>query len=77
MASGQGGNHAVKCPSRKTVRTASQFEKQGKLGIGTYGEVHRAIDKQSGTSVALKRVRTEGTKEKRAGFPVSAIREIR
>lgn len=66
-----------RCPSRHTVRTASDFAKQGKLGIGTYGEVHRAIDKRSETSVALKRVRTEGTKEKRAGFPVSAIREIR
>lgn len=66
-----------RCPTRHMVRTASEFAKQGKLGIGTYGEVHRAIDKRSGSSVALKRVRTEGTKEKRAGFPVSAIREIR
>eukprot|EP00892_Ulva_mutabilis_P003877 jgi/Ulvmu1/1861/UM012_0017.1 len=77
MASAKGDTPALKCPSRFKVRTTSQFEKQGKLGIGTYGEVHRAIDKRSGTSVALKRVRMEGTREKRAGFPVSAIREIR
>ena len=46
----------------------------GQVGEGTYGEVHKAQDKETGEIVALKRVRMEKEKE---GVPITAIREIK
>lgn len=45
----------------------------GKLGEGTFGEVHKAKSK-TGTVVALKKILVHNEKD---GFPVTAIREIK
>lgn len=34
----------------------SDYELQGKLGEGTFGEVHRAKSKKTGALVALKKI---------------------
>lgn len=53
------------------------FDKGRQLGQGTYGKVYLATDKQTGEEVALKKIKLEANKEKREGFPITAIREIR
>ncbi|KAF9450218.1 Pkinase-domain-containing protein [Macrolepiota fuliginosa MF-IS2] len=45
-----------------------------KLGEGTFGEVHKAIQKKTGAVVALKRILMHNEKE---GMPVTALREIK
>ncbi|KAF7975517.1 hypothetical protein HWV62_9329 [Athelia sp. TMB] len=45
-----------------------------KLGEGTFGEVHKAIHKQTRRAVALKRILMHNEKE---GMPVTALREIK
>ncbi|ODV91976.1 hypothetical protein CANCADRAFT_22937, partial [Tortispora caseinolytica NRRL Y-17796] len=45
-----------------------------KLGEGTFGEVHKARSKSTGTLVALKRILMHNEKE---GFPITALREIK
>ena len=59
----------------RNVHTA--FAKVKQLGQGTYGKVYLAKDKRSGEEVALKKIKLEASKEKREGFPITAIREIR
>lgn len=44
------------------------------IGEGTYGQVFKAIDKQSNHLVALKKIRMDNEKE---GFPITALREIK
>ncbi|KAH9632917.1 hypothetical protein HF086_002739 [Spodoptera exigua] len=44
------------------------------IGEGTYGQVYKARDKNTGQLVALKKVRLENEKE---GFPITAVREIK
>lgn len=44
------------------------------IGEGTYGQVYKAKDKDTGQLVALKKVRLENEKE---GFPITAVREIK
>ena len=44
------------------------------MGEGTYGQVYKAKNRETGEIVALKRVRMDNEKE---GFPVTAIREIK
>lgn len=53
------------------------YEKLGKLGEGTYGVVYMARDRRTEEFVALKRIRTDSGQEKRSGFPVTSIREIK
>jgi serine/threonine protein kinase len=53
--------------------TEEQYEKQEKLGEGTYGVVHKCIEKATGTTVAIKKIRLEHADE---GIPSTAIREI-
>ena len=54
------------------------YQKEEKIGEGTYGIVHRAKDKRTGEYVALKRVKTGLSKnEKKTGFPITSIREIK
>ncbi|PNX90448.1 cyclin-dependent kinase [Trifolium pratense] len=59
------------CGSRRSVDC---FEKLELIGQGTHGQVYMAREIQTGEIVALKKIRLEN---KREGFPISAIREIR
>ncbi|XP_056131314.1 cyclin-dependent kinase 9-like [Lampris incognitus] len=52
----------------------SKYEKLAKIGQGTFGEVFKAKDRQTGIKVALKKVLMENEKE---GFPITALREIK
>ncbi|KAK9321992.1 kinase-like domain-containing protein [Lipomyces orientalis] len=51
-----------------------EYEEQGKLGEGTFGEVYKARHRRTGRLVALKKILMHNEKE---GFPITAIREIR
>jgi len=55
-------------------RSVEVFEKVEQVGEGTYGQVYKARNKETGEVVALKRVRMDNEKE---GFPITAIREIK
>lgn len=44
------------------------------VGEGTFGQVYKAVNSQTGSKVALKRIRMETEKD---GFPVTAMREIK
>lgn len=46
----------------------------GKLGEGTFGEVHRARSRKTGALVALKKIIMHSEKD---GFPITALREIK
>src|SRR5882757_2668635 len=50
----------------------SDYEVLGKLGEGTFGEVHRAKSKKTGAVVALKKILMHNEKD---GFPITALRE--
>lgn len=52
----------------------SDYELQGKLGEGTFGEVHRARSRKTGAIVALKKIIMHHEKD---GFPITALREIK
>lgn len=55
-------------------RSIENFDIKEQCGEGTYGQVYRATNKDTGQVVALKRVRMDNEKE---GFPITAIREIK
>ncbi|RPB16067.1 Pkinase-domain-containing protein [Morchella conica CCBAS932] len=46
-----------------------------KLGEGTFGEVHKARHRATGSMVALKKILMHNAKEE--GFPITALREIK
>lgn len=52
----------------------SKYDKVAKIGQGTFGEVFKAKDRESGKIVALKKILMENEKE---GFPITALREIK
>lgn len=52
----------------------TDYEVLGKLGEGTFGEVHRARSKKTGSVVALKKILMHNEKD---GFPITALREIK
>eukprot|EP01018_Ginkgo_biloba_P002117 Gb_06096 [translate_table: standard] len=57
-------------------RTIDCFQRLEKLGEGTYGEVYKAKDIQTGEIVALKKIRPSREADK-DGFPFTALREIK
>jgi serine/threonine protein kinase len=62
--------------AQRFVQEASQldrYERQEKLGEGTYGIVYKCRDLQTGQIVALKKIRLEKEDD---GVPSTAIREI-
>ncbi|GAV09595.1 hypothetical protein RvY_19101 [Ramazzottius varieornatus] len=52
----------------------SEYERCGKIGQGTFGEVFKAKCKKTNRTVALKKILMENEKE---GFPITALREIK
>lgn len=52
-----------------------RFERQEQVGEGTYGQVYKAVDAETRELVALKKIRMDN--EKKEGFPITAIREIK
>lgn len=50
-----------------------RYQKVAKVGEGTYGVVYKARDRNTGDTVALKRIRLDAEDE---GIPSTAIREI-
>ncbi|KIJ61419.1 hypothetical protein HYDPIDRAFT_159448 [Hydnomerulius pinastri MD-312] len=52
----------------------SDYEVLSKLGEGTFGEVHKALQIATNRTVALKRILMHNEKE---GMPVTALREIK
>lgn len=57
----------------KPASHIDKYKKLEKLGEGTYGVVYKAIDKITGETVALKKIRLEKEDD---GVPSTAIREI-
>ncbi|XP_043232040.1 cyclin-dependent kinase 12-like isoform X2 [Amphibalanus amphitrite] len=55
-------------------RCVDAFELVAQVGQGTYGQVYKAKNLDTGEVVALKKVRLENEKE---GFPITAVREIK
>ncbi|KAJ8113567.1 hypothetical protein ONZ43_g5127 [Nemania bipapillata] len=51
-----------------------EYELLGKLGEGTFGEVHKARSHRTGALVALKKIIMHNEKD---GFPITALREIK
>lgn len=51
----------------------NRYDRQEKLGEGTYGIVYKCRDKETGQIVALKKIRLEKEDD---GVPSTAIREI-
>ncbi|KAG6227084.1 serine/threonine protein kinase, CMGC, CDC2/CDK sub [Claviceps purpurea] len=60
--------------SFKGCSRISDYELLGKLGEGTFGEVHKARSKHTGALVALKKIIMHHEKD---GFPITALREIK
>ncbi|KAI1339039.1 Pkinase-domain-containing protein [Xylariaceae sp. FL0016] len=52
----------------------TDYELLGKLGEGTFGEVHKARSRKTGGLVALKKIIMHNEKD---GFPITALREIK
>jgi cyclin-dependent kinase len=55
------------------MASTSRYEKLMKIGEGAYGVVYKALDRQTETLTALKRIRLDAEEE---GVPCTAIREI-
>eukprot|EP00899_Mesostigma_viride_P008610 jgi/Mesvir1/17750/Mv12101-RA.1 len=61
-------------PDRSEPRGADRYLKEDTLGEGTFGVVHRAVDKVTHKVVAIKKIRLVGFKE---GVDPTALREIK
>ena len=76
QAQTQGGAQAAAPQQQRFVQEASaldRYERQEKLGEGTYGIVYKCRDLVTGQIVALKKIRLEKEDD---GVPSTAIREI-
>ena len=51
----------------------AKYALQGRIGEGAYGEVFRGMHRDTGSTVAIKRIRSEAMKD---GIPTTALREI-
>ncbi|KAI0422103.1 kinase-like protein [Xylaria grammica] len=60
--------------SFKGCSRINDYELLGKLGEGTFGEVHKARSRKTGALVALKKIIMHNEKD---GFPITALREIK
>lgn len=56
-------------------RIEDAYERINYLGQGTYGDVFRAKDRETGEIVAVKRIKMET--DNKEGFPITALREIK
>lgn len=56
-------------------RIEDAYERINHLGQGTYGDVFRAKDRETGEIVAVKRIKMET--DNKEGFPITALREIK
>ena len=73
---GETMNAQMSAQQDRFVQEASQlnrYERQEKLGEGTYGIVYKCRDTKTGQIVALKKIRLEKEDD---GVPSTAIREI-
>ena len=57
----------------KSIKNLEKYERLEKLGEGTYGVVYKALNKETGELVAIKKIRLEKEDD---GVPSTAIREI-
>jgi len=57
----------------KPINGLEKYKKLDKLGEGTYGVVYKAINQETGETVAIKKIRLEKEDD---GVPSTAIREI-
>ena len=55
------------------VQGLDKYKRLEKLGEGTYGVVYKAINQETGETVAIKKIRLEKEDD---GVPSTAIREI-
>lgn len=58
-----------------SCRSVWRFHEKKRIGEGTYGTVYRAVDRDTGEVVALKKVILHN--EQQVGFPITSIREVR
>jgi cell division cycle 2-like protein len=54
-------------------RSVYSYERLNQIEEGSYGVVYRARDKQTGSIVALKKLKLD---EEKSGFPITALREV-
>lgn len=52
-------NFARENPTEENSSINNNYDKLEQIGEGTYGVVYKALDKETGKFVALKKVRTE------------------
>lgn len=67
-------NPVLKSEKAKPIDSEEPFEFLNLVGVGSYGVVFKARDKQNGQLFALKKIKTESQRD---GFPVTALREIK
>jgi serine/threonine-protein kinase BUR1 len=74
METGTGASAPAVHREFKGCSTIRDYEILGKLGEGTFGEVHRGRSRKTGQIVALKKFLLHSEKD---GFPITALREIK
>lgn len=64
---------SMPAPSSSSATGLARYKKSEKpVGEGTYGVVYKAVDRDNGETVAMKKIRLEAEDE---GVPSSALRE--
>jgi serine/threonine protein kinase len=57
--------------TEKSISLIQKYQKEEKIGEGTYGTVYKAMDRKTFEDVAIKKVKTE-----EEGIPSTTLREI-